>query len=308
MDVIDQDEAQLPEELEAEEESPFLRRQKAVSVRRSRISRRLRWTLFGVFAALPLGCLGYLLTTFALTSPRFRLHTAEDVVAAGNRFVSREEILNALNLPLDTTVSPGVNVFRISLEEKRRAVETIPWVQSATVTRLMPHGLAVQVVERTPVAYVNLAGRVSLVDAEGTILEKPEKANFDFPVLAGLDAARNLEERRARLALYQDFMKQLAEEVPRSGWSVSEVDLADVDDLKALLVQRTETIQVHFGHQDFLPRYRNFLALLPELRRQSLKLDSVDLRYRNQIVVNPQPVAPQQAPREAPATPGVEKE
>jgi len=308
MGVEEQDEPQLPEELEDEEESPFLRRQKALSVRRGRLSRRLRWVLFGLFVALPVGCVGYFAASFALTSPRFRLGAGDEVVVSGNRFVSREEVLNALNLPLNTSLLPGINVFRISLEDKRRAVETIPWVQSATVTRVLPNRMTVQVVERTPVAFVNLGGRVSLVDAEGTILEKPDKATFDFPVLAGLEAARTLDERRARLALYQDFMRQVAEEMPRAGWAVSEVDLAEGDDLRALLVQGTETVQVHFGHQDFLERFRNFLVLLPELRRSNLKLDSVDLRYRNQIVVNPQPVAPPPAAGGASAPPDSLKE
>jgi hypothetical protein len=97
-----------------------------------------------------------------------------------------------------------------------------------------------------------------------------------------------LDESRTRIALYQNFMRLLGEEISRSGWIVSEVDLADGDDLKALLVQGRETLQVHFGHEDFLERFHTFLALLPELRKSNARIDSVDLRYRNQVVVNPQ--------------------
>ena len=83
-------------------------------------------------------------------------------------------------------------------------------------------------------------------------------------------------------------MRQLNEEAPRAGWLISEVDLSDADDLKALLVQGAETLQVHFGRKDFLDRFRIFLELLPELRKANTKLDSIDLRFRNQIVVSPQ--------------------
>jgi cell division septal protein FtsQ len=69
---------------------------------------------------------------------------------------------------------------------------------------------------------------------------------------------------------------------------ISEVYLSDAEDLKALLIHGQETLQVHFGQRDFLSRFRTFLALLPEIRRSGDKLDSVDLRYRNQIVVDPQ--------------------
>jgi cell division protein FtsQ len=296
MDIAEQENIPLPGELDSEDESPYLRRQKAVAVRRKRVSRRLRWVLFSVFVVLPVGLAGYLLATFALSSPQFLLTSEEDVVVSGNRFVSREEILNVLGLPVSSRSGMGINIFRLSLGEKRKQVESIPWVQSATVTRAFPHRLAVRVVERAPVAFVNIDGRLKLVDGDGILLDRPEKANFDFPLLTGLASAGNPEERKARLGLYQDFSRDLAEEVSRSGWLVSEVDLSDADDLKALMVQGHETIQVHFGHKEFRERFHNFLALLPEVRKSNTPIDSVDLRYRNQIVVNPAGAAPQSSP------------
>ncbi len=306
MSVSEDDNIPLPDDLTTEEESPYLRRQKAVAVRRGRISRRLRWILWGVAVLVPVGLAGYGLATFALASSCFVLYSPDDVVVTGNRFVSREEVLNALSLPLGTTAGAGINVFRLPLEEKRRRVEAIPWVQSAALTRVFPHRLVVQITERSPVAFVNREGRVGLVDSEGMVLEKPENSTFDFPVVTGLETAPSADDRRARLALYTEFMAQLGEESPSSGWMISEVDLHDADDLKALLVQGHETIEVHFGHQDFLDRFRSFLALLPELRKSNQKLDSVDLRYRNQIVVNPQAPTAAPAPAEQPAPPGGE--
>ncbi len=306
MSASEDDNIPLPGELTTDEESPYLRRQKAVSVRRGRFSRRLRWIFWGVAVLVPVGLAGYGLATFALTSSCFVLSSPEDVVVTGNRFVSREEVVNALNLPLGPKAGAGINLFRLPLEEKRRLVEAIPWVQSAALTRAFPHRLVVQVTERSPVAFVNRDGRVGLVDGEGMVLEKPEDSAFDFPVLTGLEAAQSTDGRRARLALYTEFMAQLGEESPRSGWMISEVDLRDDDDLKALLVQGRETIEVHFGHQEFLDRFRSFLALLPELRKSNAKLDSVDLRYRNQIVVNPQAPNGAPAPAEQPVPPGGE--
>jgi hypothetical protein len=119
-------------------------------------------------------------------------------------------------------------------------------------------------------------------------LDKPESVSFDFPVITGLDWNAGVEECRTRIALYQDFMRQLGAEISHSGWTVSEADLADGDDLKALLVQGRETLQVHFGHENFLEHFHQFLTVLPELRKSNAPLDSVDLRYRNQVVVNPQ--------------------
>jgi cell division protein FtsQ len=133
-----------------------------------------------------------------------------------------------------------------------------------------------------------MGGRLKLVDAEGVLLDKPERATFDFPVLTGLDAANGQAERVARLALYSAFQDQIAGGIRGSGWMVSEVDLADPDDLKAMLVEGRDTLQVHFGHGDFQERFQNFLTLLPEVRKAQGRIDSIDLRYRNQIIVNPE--------------------
>ena len=145
-------------------------------------------------------------------------------------------------------------------------------------------------------AYANVGGRVSLVDSDGMLLEKPESGTFDFPVVSGLENLPGMEERRERLSLYLEFMRDLSGAPSRRGWLISEVDLTDPEDLKALLFIGQQTVQVDFGEKDFLHRFQNFLALLPEIQKSSGKLDSVDLRYRNQIVVAPQnavlPAAP----------------
>jgi hypothetical protein len=285
----------LPEEenfaaqaLDGEEESPYLRRQKAVSVRRREISWSRRWLLFFITVVAPVGISSYLLTTFVLSSPRFELRSADDIQLTGNQFVSREDVANALGLPLHAGSGPGLKALRLSLEAQRKQVEAIAWVRSAALTRVLPNRLVVRVTERTAVAYANVGGHVSLVDSEGVLLDKPESAFFDLPVITGLDPNAGSEPCRTRIALYQDFMHQLGDEIAHSGWIVSEADISDGDDLKALLVQGRETLQVHFGRENFVQHFHTFLALLPELRKSTAPLDSVDLRYRNQVVVNPQ--------------------
>jgi cell division protein FtsQ len=285
------DDITLPTELDAEDESPYRRRQRAVSVRRRRLSRLrfvLKWGLAALLVLPAVGYTGYSLAVFMLSSPRFLLTTADEVVLTGNTYVTADEVSSALGLVRAGKPAFGMNILRISLEEKKMQLDTIPWVRSATVTRVYPNRLAVNLVERTPIAFVNMGGRLKLVDAEGVLLDKPEQATFDFPVLTGLDAANGQAERVARLVLFEAFQRQIAGEIAGSRWIVSEVDLADPDDLKAMLVEGRETLQVHFGHGDFQERFQNFLTLLPEVRKAQGRIDSIDLRYRNQIIVSPE--------------------
>jgi len=292
MELAEHDILPIDDDLDEPEESPYLRRQKPVPTRRGRLSRRVRVVLFVLGVLVPVGLAGYGLATFALTSPDFVLKSTEDIVVLGNQYVSREEVLGALGFPLSGNRKGGTNIFRMSLDGMRQEVENLPWVHTASVTRILPHGLLVHLTERTPVAYANVGGRVSLVDGEGMLLEKPDNGVFDFPVLYGLEDLPSIDERRTRLAMYLEFNRELGVEAPREGWVISEVYLTDAEDLKALLINGQKTVQVHFGQKDFLARFRNFLTLLPEIQKSNDKLDSVDLRYRNQIVVNPQTTSP----------------
>jgi cell division protein FtsQ len=298
----------LGEEAPDEDESPYLRRQKASQPRRGRLRRRLRWVIFGVLVVLPVGLAGYFLATFLLNSPQFLITNASDVDVQGNHYVGRDEVLAAMGLVGESAHGFGMNVFRLSLEDLKKEVEQLPWVKSATIARAFPHRLSVFILERNPVAFVNAGGQLKLVDQDGMLLDLPDQANFDFPLITGLDASLNPEERQERIALFIQFMKDLSSDIPRGGWMISEVDLRDRTDARALLVQGHTTLQVHFGDRDFKSRFQSFLELLPRMQADNPEINSVDLRYRNQVIVNPgQPAAAPASPPE-PQEPSSPKE
>lgn len=266
-------------------ESAYRRRQRAVAVSRRHWGWRLRClgreAAKAVVIILPLAFGLLLLTRYVLDSPRFVLAGSDALVLSGNDHVSRSDVASALG------AGAQPSLFRMSLEEARKQVESIPWARSASLRRIYPNRLLVAVTERIPVAYVNDGAGLELVDAEGMLLEKPAEGSFDFPLLSGINRAMSAVDRRARLALFLRFAQELKTQENRAGWVVSEVDVSDEGDLKALLVQGQDTILVHFGNEDFGERFRTFLALLPEVKRATPAIDSVDLRYRGQVVVNP---------------------
>ncbi|HEV3275426.1 MAG TPA: FtsQ-type POTRA domain-containing protein [Terriglobia bacterium] len=273
-----------------EGDSVYRRRSKNLAVSRRhagwRVRRLGRWFGWASITVLPAAALLTTAAWYALHAPEFALAGADAVILSGNRYVQPADVADALG------AGAQPNIFKVSLGEARSEVEAIPWVRSASLRRLYPNHLLVEITERTPVAYVNLQGALKLVDSEGVILEKPGQASFDFPVIAGIDPAMPAADRKARLALYERFAQELSAQGLGAGWLVSEVDLADDGDLVAILAQGRETIKVHFGKQDFGARFRTLVALLPEVQKTTPAIDSVDLRYRGQVVVNPKEAAP----------------
>lgn len=271
-------------------ETPYMRRSRAVAVRQSRIPQGIRrfvwWAGLIIFILVPLGTGGYLLGEYLLTSPRFQVTSPADVTIVDNHYVSRDEVLAALGVQAGAS-GKGSNIFSSSLDQREKQVEAIPWVRSATVVRSYPHGLVVYVAERVPVAFVDVGSRVKMVDRQGVLLDSPEKGHFDFPIVKGLDFQGNPADRAVRLNLYQEFMQETSQKMANSGWVVSEVGLSDESNLKALLVQGGQTLLVYFGNAGFLARFENLMTVLPQLRKTNARIDSVDLRFRNQVVVNP---------------------
>lgn len=289
MTLLGTDRDEVSGKMEPSSEAPYMRRSRAVAVRQTRIPRGIRrlvwWSGVILFVLMPVGIGGYLLGTYLLNSPRFQLRSGADIVVKGNHYVSRQEVLAALDIQADA--GSRSNVFRSSLARRGKQVESIPWVRSATVVRSYPHSLAVFVAERVPVAFVNVGGQIKMVDQQGVLLEAPEKGHFDFPIVKGLDFRGEAADRIERLDLYGHFMGEISGKVSSFGWIISEVDLSDASNLKALLVQGGQTLLVYFGNTGFLDRFKNLMTVLPQLRRTNAGIDSVDLRFRDQVVVNP---------------------
>lgn len=271
-------------------ETPYMRRSRAVTVRQSRIPQGIRrlvwWAGLIIFVLAPIGAGGYFLGAYLLNSSHFQVTSPADVTLEGNHYVSREEVLAALGVQAGAS-GKGSNIFSSSLNQREKQVESIPWVRSATVVRSYPHRLVVYVSERVPVAFVDVGSRIKMVDRQGVLLDSPEKGHFDFPIVKGLDFQESPADRAARLNLYQKFMQETSHKMANYGWVVSEVDLSDESNLKALLVQGGQTLLVYFGNTGFLARFENLMTVLPRLRKTNARIDSVDLRFRNQVVVNP---------------------
>src|SRR5262249_20001979 len=106
--------------------------------------------------------------------------------------------------------------------------------------------------------------------------------------------AQPREVRAQRMQLFTRFMAEIERERPGAGDHVSEVDLSDAQDIRALLTGlgnvevKQDPVSVHFGNSHFAGRYRLLLQYLDQWRQSSGGLDSVDLRFSGQVVINPE--------------------
>ncbi|MGA7832278.1 MAG: FtsQ-type POTRA domain-containing protein [Terracidiphilus sp.] len=223
------------------------------------------------------------LKKFLERDERFRIHQASDIQADGLTQVSRAEMLPVFGEDI------GRNVFHVPLAERRKQLEQIPWVERATVMRLLPGQIRVAVVERQPVAFVRQGAQICLVDANGVLLTMPAammaQHHYSFPVVTGIDAGETPASRKAKMAIYQRLLAELDSSGQKLSEQISEIDLSDSEDAKVLMPEQGGDILAHFGQEQFLQRYQRFKEHIDEWRQQYPKLVSVDLRYDQQAVL-----------------------
>jgi len=183
----------------------------------------------------------------------------------------------------------GRNIFFVPLNERRKELEEIPWIERATVMRLLPDRIRVSVVERQPVAFVRQGQQIGLVDANGVLLTMPAalmaQHNYSFPVVTGISASDPLAERKTRMALYQRLLAELDSNGQRISEQISEIDLSDTEDLQVVMPEQGGDILLHFGEDRFLERYQHYKAHIAEWRQQFPKLTGVDLRLDPKFVL-----------------------
>jgi cell division protein FtsQ len=113
------------------------------------------------------------------------------------------------------------------------------------------------------------------------------KQKYSFPVIVGMNPGEPLSTRAARMRIYNDLLRQLDSDGGHYSQDLSEVDISDQEDVKVMANDPAGAVLVHLGASEFLSRYKIYVTHVQGWRQQFAKLESVDLRYEHQIIVNP---------------------
>ena len=159
-------------------------------------NRLARWG-FGLFAAA-----GAVLAAIALEVPSKVATAAGEAVGEAGFRVRSVDITGVQRMD-------SKPVFKIALDQRSMAMPLVDvsairerllgygWVKDARVSRRLPDTLVIDIVEREPAAIWQDAGRLSLIDGEGVVLDRvPISAMPDLPLLVGPGAnaqSRSLE-------------------------------------------------------------------------------------------------------------------
>ena len=276
-------------ELLGEDEPRYLRRQKPVEIRRKKFAgkswtfyrRALVWGTISVAGLTATGIAG----EFLLYSPQVALLKPDQVELTGNHIVSREAVLQQF------ARDRGHSVVRIPLDARRSALEELSWVESASVQRILPNHIRVELTERTPIAFLRNGTELALIDAHGVILDRARGENLQFPIVTGLSESMPREERGRRMQTYQEFMGAVDQVRAGSADRVSEIDLANPKDLRVVMTgiaapNDPQAVTIQFGQNDFAGKYRMVVDNFSQWQASNGRVRSIDLQYSRQVILN----------------------
>ncbi len=277
-------------ELIADDEPRYLRRQKPVEIRRKKFSGR-SWPFYRRVLVLALASVAGLTgavygTRFLLYSPSMLLLRPDQIELNGNRVVSREAVLQQFVHDRDRSI------LRVPLEARRSQLEQIPWVESASVQRILPNRLRIELTERTPVAFARNGNELALIDAHGVMLDRPRGEHLHFPIVTGVSEDLPRDQREKRMQTYEEFLKDV--DLVRGGSSdrVSEIDLSNPKDLRVVMTglasaTDAQAVTIHFGSGEFTGKYKMLVDNFSQWQANAGRVQSIDLQYSRQVVVNP---------------------
>ena len=272
-----------------EDEPRYLRRQKPVEIRRRKFGGKSasfyrRAFVFALTGTVLLAAAA-IATDFLYHSPQVALLKPDQIELVGNRIVSRDAVLQQF------ARDRGHSVLSIPLDARRSALEELSWVESAGVQRILPNHIRVEITERTPVAFLRNGTELALIDAHGVILDRPRGEDLHFPIVTGLSDNVLRDERARRVQTYQDFLKDIDVVRANSSDRVSEIDLSNPRDLRAVMTgisaaNDTQAVSIQFGQSDFAAKYRLVVDNFAQWQASNGRVRSIDLQYSRQVILN----------------------
>jgi cell division protein FtsQ len=219
---------------------------------------------------------------FLIRDDRFRVVAADDFAGQspnlnveGIHYASASQIRHVFAEDL------GRSLYLVPIQERRRQLLEIDWVEDATVSKLWPKTLKVRIQERTPVAFVHLRpnpkdgmSRFALIDRDGHILRPRVAAKFTLPVITGLREIEPLEDRCARVHRVLGMLKNIG---PLAG-QISEINVADPNNLVIAEHVDDSVVNLMLGEENYAERLQNFLANYSEIRAKRPDAKTLDLR------------------------------
>jgi cell division protein FtsQ len=252
-----------------------------------RWSRVALWTCLGMVALVGTLFGWHRTEEFLIRDNRFRLAEPQDfaglspsLLVEGVHYASPSQVRHVFAADF------GRSLYLVPVYTRRKDLLAIDWVEEATVSRIWPNTLKVSIIERRPVAFIQLPPRrkdglseFALIDKDGYILRPRVAAKFTLPVIKGIRETEERDDRRARVRRVLTMLQSLGTLADH----IAEVDVSDPNNLMVAQHMDSRVLNLMMGDENYSTRMSNFINNYNEIKSKRPDAVNFDLRVDNMI-------------------------
>ena len=183
-------------------------------------------------------------------------------------------------------VQTGESMLSLRLKDIAEQVSKNPWIKEVHIRRLFPSTLSISVAERQPRAVVNI-GCLYYLDNQGKLFKAlSEGDRLDFPLVTGVSEQDLTQDPDGSQQAFLGALKLIDE--LKAGAVFNLADVSEIHYDKGYgytLFTMQGGVPVKIGNGEFGEKLARLSRIYPDLKRQMLGLDYVDLDYSDKIIV-----------------------
>ncbi len=259
----------------------YMRGKGNIEVRKKRFKKGVvkcfLYLLLFIFALALLSFIAKEIYLYLVTTPDLDVRHID---ISGNEVVS-EESLKAFLAPVRRK-----NILSLDLNQWRERILQNAWIKEVSIKRDLPSTLLVEVTEREPIAFFLWKGKMYLVDASGLPIGSYQEkhAGYDFPFVIGLQAGSK-EETLQKLRCGVEILEKIKKHNSVFWELISEIDVHDENFF--ILGLRDGSPALYLDQKYFLKNLDHYLCVKKDIDSQFEKIEHIDLRWENRVIVKP---------------------
>ncbi|MEA3543624.1 MAG: cell division protein FtsQ/DivIB [Thermodesulfobacteriota bacterium] len=230
-----------------------------------------------VFSAALLLVSGFFVAQLLLASDLFRV---EQVTVQGHDRLTEQQVVALSDVMI------GVNTFSLDLGLIGRKIEENPWVHQARVQRIFPRQVVISVIERQPVAIINL-GYLYYLDNHGEIFKVLGATDkLDYPIVTGFDYAKAQSHNAEYAQCLWQIVGLLTDLAERDLFSLDQVSEIHHEPGGGLSLFTLDSgVKVKLGYANYSRKLDRLERIYTQLQPKLQMLDYIDLNVSEKVIV-----------------------